>query len=62
MISIARLADSDRTRSRLTMVKRHIMDRWVWDPMVLEALRGLAREAFLPESLHEFAYDDAPQL
>ena len=46
--------------SRLAMVERHIADRGVRDPLVLEAIRAVAREAFVPESLHEFAYDDAP--
>ena len=54
------LSDVDQTRSRLRMVQRHIVDRGVRDARVLEAIRAVPRELFLPESLHEFAYDDAP--
>ncbi len=50
----------NHTQSRRTMVQRHIADRGVRDPLVLKAIGVVAREAFLPESLHEFAYDDAP--
>jgi protein-L-isoaspartate(D-aspartate) O-methyltransferase len=60
MNSLALLSDSNQTQSRLSMVQQHIADRGVRDPLVLEALRGVPREAFLPESLHEFAYDDSP--
>jgi protein-L-isoaspartate(D-aspartate) O-methyltransferase len=34
--------------------------RGIRSPRVLDALRSVPREAFLPESLREFAYDDAP--
>jgi protein-L-isoaspartate(D-aspartate) O-methyltransferase len=60
MNSIVLASDSNQTQSRMAMVERHIADRGVRDPLVLAAIRGVAREAFLPESLHEFAYDDAP--
>jgi protein-L-isoaspartate(D-aspartate) O-methyltransferase len=42
------------------MVERQIISRGVRTPLVLEAMRTVPREAFLPQSLHEFAYDDAP--
>lgn len=60
MNSISPPSDSNHTQSRLAMVQRHIADRGVRDPLVLEAIGAVAREAFLPESLQEFAYDDAP--
>ena len=47
-------------RLRHDMVERQIMRRGVLDPLVLDAVRNVAREAFLPEDLREFAYDDSP--
>ena len=45
---------------RSAMVERQIVSRGVRAPLVLEAMRTVPREAFLPQSLQEFAYDDAP--
>lgn len=45
---------------RQTMVDRQIAARGVLDPRVLEAMRAVPREAFVPERLAEFAYDDTP--
>jgi protein-L-isoaspartate(D-aspartate) O-methyltransferase len=45
---------------RQTMVDRQIAARGVRDRRVLEALGAVPREAFLPERLAEFAYDDTP--
>ncbi len=42
------------------MVERHIAHRGVRSALVLAAMRSVPRERFLPESLREFAYDDAP--
>jgi protein-L-isoaspartate(D-aspartate) O-methyltransferase len=42
------------------MVKRQIESRGVTSPPVLEAVRAVPREAFLPEEMREFAYDDSP--
>jgi protein-L-isoaspartate(D-aspartate) O-methyltransferase len=42
------------------MVDRQIAGRGVRDRRVLEALRTVPREAFVPENLAEFAYDDTP--
>jgi protein-L-isoaspartate(D-aspartate) O-methyltransferase len=47
---------ADRNR----MVDRQIVRRGVTDPLVLDAVRNVPREAFLPEDLREFAYDDSP--
>jgi protein-L-isoaspartate(D-aspartate) O-methyltransferase len=46
------------TRER--MVARDLAGRDVHDPRVLAAMRKVAREAFVPESLREFAYEDTP--
>ena len=42
------------------MVMRQIAGRGVADPHVLEAMREVPREAFVPTRLKEFAYEDAP--
>lgn len=42
------------------MVDRQIAARGVRDPRVLEAMRTVPREVFVPESLAELAYDDSP--
>jgi protein-L-isoaspartate(D-aspartate) O-methyltransferase len=45
---------------RNEMVDRQIAARGVRDRRALEALRTVPREAFVPERLAEFAYDDTP--
>jgi protein-L-isoaspartate(D-aspartate) O-methyltransferase len=45
---------------RLEMVKQSIAARGVQDDLVLDAMRNVPRELFLPEKLREFAYDDSP--
>src|SRR5215467_4733007 len=51
---------ADLTNERLRMVREQIAARGVRDPAVLEAMRHVQREAFLPEELAEFAYQDTP--
>ena len=50
----------DLSHARERMVRTQIAARGVGDPAVLEAMRGVPREAFLPPELGEFAYSDAP--
>lgn len=50
---------ADNARLRAAMVDDQIAGRGVRDPKVLEAMRTLPREKFLPAALHEFAYEDA---
>ena len=45
---------------RNEMVERQIVTRGVRDPLVLNAMRRVPREAFLPERMAEFAYEDTP--
>lgn len=45
---------------RAEMVERNIAARGVRDELVLEAMRKVPRELFLPNSLREFAYEDSP--
>ncbi|HVT03925.1 MAG TPA: protein-L-isoaspartate(D-aspartate) O-methyltransferase [Thermoanaerobaculia bacterium] len=46
--------------ARLLMVERQIAARGVHDQKVLEVMRDVPREAFVPESLKGAAYDDSP--
>lgn len=45
---------------RAQMVERNIAARGVRDELVLEAMRKVPRELFLPKNLREFAYEDSP--
>ncbi len=45
---------------RVEMVERNIAGRGVRDGLVLEAMRRVPRELFLPKHLREFAYEDSP--
>jgi protein-L-isoaspartate(D-aspartate) O-methyltransferase len=50
----------DLTNQRMQMVRAQIAARGVCNPALLEAMRGVQREAFLPSELSEFAYEDTP--
>ncbi len=50
----------DFVRRRLDMVEHQIAARGVRSKLVLEAMRKVPREEFLPPSLREFAYEDSP--
>jgi len=52
------MRDIDDQRRR--MVERHLKGRGIADPHVLAAMETVPREAFVPERLAEFAYEDAP--
>jgi protein-L-isoaspartate(D-aspartate) O-methyltransferase len=45
---------------RRDMVEQQIVSRGVRSPLVLKAMTEVPREAFLPQSLKEFAYEDSP--
>ncbi len=45
---------------RKEMVERNVAARGVCDELVLDAMRRVPRELFLPETLREFAYEDSP--
>jgi Protein-L-isoaspartate(D-aspartate) O-methyltransferase (PCMT) len=47
-------------RLRNEMVEKAIVARGVRSELVFRAMRNVAREAFLPQHLREFAYDDSP--
>jgi protein-L-isoaspartate(D-aspartate) O-methyltransferase len=58
----ARAVTSEGKRSveRERMIARQIGARGVTAPLVLEALRSVPREDFVPPALARFAYDDGP--
>jgi protein-L-isoaspartate(D-aspartate) O-methyltransferase len=45
---------------REEMVERDIVARGVRDQLILDAMRKVPRELFLPKKLREFAYEDLP--
>lgn len=51
---------TDFAELRADMVRRQIEARGVRSTLVLNAMRDVPREAFLPQSLKEFAYQDSP--
>jgi protein-L-isoaspartate(D-aspartate) O-methyltransferase len=51
---------TDYSSRRENMVASQIAARGVRSELVLQAMRDVPREKFLPESLREFAYDDTP--
>src|ERR1700692_3215909 len=51
---------TDLSKLRQHMVKHEIAARGVRAEIVLAAMRKVPREAFLPEHLREFAYEDSP--
>ncbi|MGE5565090.1 MAG: protein-L-isoaspartate(D-aspartate) O-methyltransferase [Parcubacteria group bacterium] len=50
----------DTAYARNLMVERQLQRRGVRDSYVLEAMRDVPREVFVPENLQEFAYEDSP--
>ena len=48
------------TDPRRRMVRRQIAGRGIADRRVLAAMEKVPREAFLPEAMQEFAYEDTP--
>ena len=50
----------DLAHARHTMVARQIAARGISDPLVIAAMSAVPREAFVPERLREFSYEDAP--
>src|SRR5690606_18700609 len=46
--------------ARERMVERQLRARGIGDPAVLRAMGEVPREAFVPDNLQEFAYEDGP--
>jgi len=53
-------ATREATLERDRMVAGQIAARGVEDPLVLDAMRAVPREDFVPGELAEYAYEDAP--
>src|SRR6478736_6336744 len=51
---------TESAQLRNAMVDLQIARRGVRSRLVLDAMRAVPREAFLPEPMREFAYEDAP--
>jgi protein-L-isoaspartate(D-aspartate) O-methyltransferase len=51
---------SDLATARQVMVESQLRDRGISDPRVLEAMRRVPRDRFVPESLRSQAYEDHP--
>lgn len=49
----------DTVQARKRMVEAQIARRGVRDPAVLDAMRSVPREAFIPAGFEEFAYEDS---
>jgi hypothetical protein len=56
------LSKSEASRLRKEIVETAIRARGVRSELVLDAMRSVARESFLPERLREFAYEDTALL
>jgi protein-L-isoaspartate(D-aspartate) O-methyltransferase len=50
----------DMSAARERMVDRQVARRGVRDSHVMQAMRSVPREAFVPQGLQEFAYEDLP--
>jgi protein-L-isoaspartate(D-aspartate) O-methyltransferase len=55
----AEVLDSAYASDRAFMVERHLRARGIDDPLLLEAMGTVPREAFVPEHLQEFVYEDS---
>ena len=53
-------AAMDFAKARNQMVERYLVHRGIRSSLVLEAMRAVPRERFLPPELEEFAYQDSP--
>ncbi len=50
--------DDSQKAARLRMVERHLVERGIKDPRVLDAFRTVPRHKFLPPDTRRLAYDD----
>lgn len=53
-------SQEQQDRARESMVARHIADRGIKDDVVLQAMRSVPREAFMPQEDESGAYADKP--
>jgi protein-L-isoaspartate(D-aspartate) O-methyltransferase len=55
----AKPAQDRHGRDRNIMVAQHLATRGICDPLVLAAMGSVPREAFVPETVAAFAYEDS---
>ena len=55
----AEVLDSAFARERAVVVSRHLRARGIEGPLLLAAMSAVPREAFVPEHLQEFSYEDS---
>jgi protein-L-isoaspartate(D-aspartate) O-methyltransferase len=55
----AEVLDSAYAQERAVMVSRHLRARGIDDPLLLAAMGAVPRDAFVPEHLQEFSYEDS---
>ncbi len=60
MVLAPKKLNPDFAKLRREMVKHHVHARGVRSELVLDAMRKVPREKFLPANLQEFAYEDSP--
>ena len=60
MVQARKRPTPDFAKLRQEMVEHQIEARGVRSGAVLDAMRNVAREAFLPHDMQEFAYEDSP--
>ena len=53
-------ADKNYAVRREAMVRHQLVGRGIWDELVLDAMRKVPREQFVPEVERDFAYTDGP--
>jgi protein-L-isoaspartate(D-aspartate) O-methyltransferase len=51
---------ADRSGDRADMVRHDLAERGIGDPRVLAAMQRVPRDAFVPDHLKAYAYDDGP--
>ena len=54
------MSHNDSAVRREQMAEQQLALRGIVSPLVLDAMRQVPREAFLPGHLWEFAYEDSP--
>lgn len=55
-----KLTQDELAARRDAMIEFQIKHRGITTPSVLDAIRKIHRESFVPPEVHQFAYDDAP--
>ncbi|MDX1755535.1 MAG: protein-L-isoaspartate(D-aspartate) O-methyltransferase [Marinobacter sp.] len=57
-----KLSEDDLAQRRDAMIEFQIKHRGITTPSVLDAIRRIHRESFVPPEVRQFAYDDAPMV